>query len=164
MHFVIRFFFIHFLKCMFFVLFLLQSGCSVEDLSSKYSTYEAQHHHLLSCLERTTVRIIPKSFVFSLKIQIFCQTDWWHFVQKLWFFLKNLNWTLFSTIWWHFITILTSFLVIWIFLVKLMKFCNYYHSFCGDKIVNSIIEPRAYFVSVCNIFNFGHYLSYHYPF
>ncbi|XP_033646473.1 potassium voltage-gated channel subfamily D member 3-like [Asterias rubens] len=31
-----------------------ESGCSIEDLSSKYSAYESQHHHLLSCLEKTT--------------------------------------------------------------------------------------------------------------
>ncbi|KAJ8046260.1 Potassium voltage-gated channel protein Shal [Holothuria leucospilota] len=32
------------------------SGCSAEDLSNKYSSYEFQHHHLLSCLEKTTNR------------------------------------------------------------------------------------------------------------
>ncbi|XP_071784129.1 potassium voltage-gated channel protein Shal-like isoform X2 [Asterias amurensis] len=35
---------------------LAESGCSIEDLSSKYSAYESQHHHLLSCLEKTTNR------------------------------------------------------------------------------------------------------------
>ncbi|XP_022081528.1 potassium voltage-gated channel protein Shal-like isoform X3 [Acanthaster planci] len=33
---------------------LAESGCSLEDLTSKYSAYESQHHHLLSCLEKTT--------------------------------------------------------------------------------------------------------------
>ncbi|XP_038069550.1 potassium voltage-gated channel protein Shal-like isoform X2 [Patiria miniata] len=35
---------------------LAESGCSLEDLTSKYSAYESQHHHLLSCLEKTTQR------------------------------------------------------------------------------------------------------------
>ncbi|XP_071816155.1 potassium voltage-gated channel protein Shal-like [Apostichopus japonicus] len=35
---------------------LAESGCSPEDLSNRYSSYESQHHHLLSCLEKTTNR------------------------------------------------------------------------------------------------------------
>ncbi|XP_030856314.1 potassium voltage-gated channel protein Shal [Strongylocentrotus purpuratus] len=36
---------------------LQRSGVSSDDMNLKYSPYEAQHHHLLSCLERTTVSL-----------------------------------------------------------------------------------------------------------
>ncbi|XP_033109827.1 potassium voltage-gated channel protein Shal-like [Anneissia japonica] len=34
---------------------LAQSGCSQEEMQNKVSSYEAQHHHLLACLENATI-------------------------------------------------------------------------------------------------------------